>query len=122
MSLAKLTSEGKGMFRIFVTASERRNWRPRIKRSIKRGEGVPPVTRRYLLFVEESELRGIIMKKFDVLPHESGKDDVFYCIAQPTYRRTVSFVKGLLAVLKDNLDESQVNQIEVLYGVGTGTG
>jgi hypothetical protein len=107
---------GGEMSRIFVINSERRDWKRRyFDLSPERRIEPREVTRRYVLIVDQPEIREVIKKEFRVLPHESQKDYIFYCIARPHCRRTKEFVKAIFYKLKkNNLGNGNLQDLEVL--------
>jgi hypothetical protein len=103
------------MSRIFVINSERRDWKKILETAKERRETPQEVTRRYVLIVDEPEIREVIKKEFKVLPHESNKDYIFYCIARPHCRRAKEFVKTLFYKLqKNDIAADCLNQLEIL--------
>src|SRR2546423_921255 len=104
------------MPRIFVIDAERRNWARRLK-TRKSSDAVSAVTRRYLIITESENLRKIIWKEFSgspnaIVPHESGREMLFYCIAGPSCRRPKRLVSSLLHKLKKN--HIAIDSMEVL--------
>lgn len=103
------------MSRIFVINSERRDWKKILRMDRERRLTPREVTRRYTLIVDEPEFRDVIRKEFTVLPHESNKDYIFYCIARPHCRRAKEFVKALFYKLqKNNVAADRLAGLEIL--------
>ena len=110
------------MSRILVIDAERRNWARRVRLERTDSGLNIAVTRRFLLIVEKPHLREIIFKEFSsfpnaVYPHESGHDDMFYCIVGPSCRRPKRLVDSLLYKLRKNQVPSE--EIEKLQVVTT---
>lgn len=103
------------MSRIFVINSERRDWKKILRMDRERRLAPREVTRRYTLIVDEPEFREVIKREFMVLPHESNKDYIFYCIARPHCRRAKEFVKTIFYKLqKNNVDSGRLRELEIL--------
>ena len=105
--------------RIFIIQSERRNWTDRIQWCLDQNKNLPPITRRYILMVKNPEIRQLIQNQFETLPYDKGgtHQDIFYCLAQPSYRRPKELVKAILYKLSKVLDQEVLNKIEILEGI-----
>ncbi|MBI2119803.1 MAG: hypothetical protein HYT97_09320 [Elusimicrobia bacterium] len=108
------------MPRIFVINRERRD-RSNKNRTIhteRRCSNIP--TKRYVMIVDDPEIRKIIKKEFSappnaIVPHEQGKDFIFYFIASSSHERISKLVRAIFYKLKkNNVPAEMLDQVEIL--------
>jgi hypothetical protein len=104
------------MSRIYIIDAERRDWGKRLDQS----RGSVPVTRRYVMIVEDPRLREAVRTSFSdsphaVHPHESGNPSIFYCIVGPSCRRPKQLVEALHYKLsKYPVEPARMQGLEIL--------
>ena len=103
--------------KIFIIQSERRNWEDRIKCCVKENKPIPPITRRYLMMTKDLKIRDLIKTQFTTIPYSDQHEDIFYCIAGHSFRRSREFVKALMYKMEKSFDKEILDEIEILEGV-----
>ena len=104
--------------RVFVIEDERRDWAKRIRKCVEQGEGVPPVTRRYLVMAKNPQVRELILREYPTFPYKAdGTGEIFYCIAGPSIRRSKEFIRSLLYKIEKFLTPTLAQEIEILEGL-----
>jgi|SRR3989338_11560101 len=108
------------MPRIFVINRERRDWSNKNQYIHTERRLSNILTRRYVMIVDDPEIREIIMKEFSVppnaiYPHEQGKDFIFYFVAATATERISKLVSAIFYKLKkNNYPDEMFDQVEVL--------
>lgn len=112
--------DGTRMPRIFVINRERRDWSKRDRNFHIERRHSNRLTRRYVMIIDDPEIREIIKKEFSVppnaiVPHEQGEDFIFYFIAATATERISKLVSAIFYKLKkNNYTSEMLDQIEVL--------
>ena len=115
------SGEIKRMTRIYVINKERRNWKRSQDFGPSERRTLTEPTRRYLMIVEDLELRVGLKQLFStapngIQPHESGNDLFFYCIAGPSMRRKAKFENAIHYKLETSgLMKDPGKNLEILF-------
>lgn len=108
------------MPRIFVINRERRDRSNKVQTIHTERRRSNTSTKRYVMIVDDPGIREIIKKEFSVppnliVPHEQGKDFIFYFIAATSNERISKLVRAIFYKLKKNHYPSEMlDQVEVL--------